>query len=231
MMGTQCFWAALLFQSTIWLPTHSANLGHVSGAVGADSMAENAVGRKMNLSEMRLRMKRSIQMGPKVKSTNVRSSRMERKKHRGVKALPAEHEEVTVFKHLDKNQDRKLIQEEFMPFVIKTGIQKSLIDFDKNKDHSISLNEFRDLWDYIIKKGDSLMDMIYMRYMNLFPHLFERGRKSIEKYVQNGGLPKVGDPIRDFKVRPLRITESNDTKLSDLISVGRPMVLNFGSCS
>lgn len=72
---------------------------------------------------------------------------------------------------------------------------------------------------------------VFMKKLQENPAEMKVAMKSIEKYQQKDGLPKVGDPMRDFLVRPLASVQSNEVKLADLISIGRPIVLNFGSCS
>ena len=52
---------------------------------------------------------------------------------------------------------------------------------------------------------------------------------SIAKYIQRDGLPQVGDAFRDAIVMSLDGT--TQLQLSSLMKPGRPLVLNFGSCS
>ena len=52
---------------------------------------------------------------------------------------------------------------------------------------------------------------------------------SIAKYMQSKGLPRVGDTLRDVIVAALDGTTR--LPLSSLLKPGRPLVLNFGSCS
>ena len=53
---------------------------------------------------------------------------------------------------------------------------------------------------------------------------------SVKKYMQRDVSLGVGDPMVDFTVA--RIGEAGTTfNLSDAITPGRPLVLNYGSCS
>lgn len=49
-----------------------------------------------------------------------------------------------------------------------------------------------------------------------------------KKYMQRDGLPRIGGPMRDATVMSL---DGQAVRLSALARNGRPLVLNFGSCS
>ena len=50
----------------------------------------------------------------------------------------------------------------------------------------------------------------------------------MKKYIQSDGLPTVGSAFRDVDVVTL---DGKPVALSSLVTRGRPLLLNFGSCS